>query len=195
MSEKEQDIKIHDSRLALLQHYSSKSSNQAIIILSLALVFFTCIQSMQFLEALHLEPVIMAFLASLFALSVRALGRLIYWGKLAKAICQVDPLDKELASKDQNNEEGKYLEGLKRKGVGLVPTYLYRLEEACQTYATIVLDSGKINWLYKLTCTWKRFFAFLLFCVVVSFIPYYYNLILEALKWLNSMSGAKSSHF
>jgi hypothetical protein len=39
----------HEARIALLKHYSSKSTNQSTIILTQALVFFTFVQTVPIL--------------------------------------------------------------------------------------------------------------------------------------------------
>lgn len=95
-----------DARNVLLRHYSSKSTNQTAIILTLAIIFFTFVQASRYTEVLPNYPVnllVVLFLAALSFLAIRALSRLFLWGKMAGTILYVRMLtEKEL-------EEGGHL--------------------------------------------------------------------------------------
>jgi cytochrome c-type biogenesis protein CcmH/NrfF len=83
-----------EARIALLQHFSSKSTNQATMILTLVLAFFTFVQTLQYIEKWR-EWLVLSYeswaLALLTFLGVRAVGRLIRWGELADRILKVEP--------------------------------------------------------------------------------------------------------
>ncbi|MGD0644046.1 MAG: hypothetical protein ABSA75_03980 [Candidatus Bathyarchaeia archaeon] len=82
-----------EARIALLQHYSSKSSNEATNTLTIALVFFAFISALATLRTIPGNWVIFIsalVLASLIALTVHTALRLLYWGTLAGYAVQVD---------------------------------------------------------------------------------------------------------
>ena len=81
-----------EARIALLQHFSSKSTSQATIILTTVLAFFAFVQTLQLIEK-WLEWQVLLYeswiLALLIFVGVRAVGRLIRWGMLADRILKV----------------------------------------------------------------------------------------------------------
>jgi hypothetical protein len=130
-AEKE-DYHVNEARKALLQHYSSKSTLQATILLSLAVAFFTFMQTIRLFE--NLNPFVLCFIYSLaltpfIFLTLRALGRLIYFGAMANLIEQIrlmsveEYMDDLIEPKNSIDEE-------KRKDL-LPPTIIYRLEHKC----------------------------------------------------------------
>ena len=81
-----------DARIALLEHYSSKSTNQTIIILTIALVFFTFLGVLPSDFPSRDYFLIIAFGGMLW-LAVRAVGRLNYWSEHSDAILYIDALN------------------------------------------------------------------------------------------------------
>jgi hypothetical protein len=124
MHKSEDDKLVEEVRGTLLQHFSSKSTLQATILLSLAITFFAFIQTIPLFEKLN--PSLLCLFYSLVLttftfLTIRAFGRLIYWGAMAglverKSIDSEEKLKKEFEEK----KEGQ-----------VIPPCLYRLESAC----------------------------------------------------------------
>jgi len=81
-----------DARIALLAHYSSKSTNQTIIILTIALVFFTFLGVVPSTFPYRDYFLILAFGGSLWIV-MRAIGRLLYWSEHGDAILSIAPLN------------------------------------------------------------------------------------------------------
>lgn len=146
---------VEDARNSLLAHYSSKSTNQTVIILGLAVVFFTVIQLSSTLN-LQLRWLRIAFLTlslgPIIFLVIRAIGRLLYWGDLAGAVILVDLADRDIIENMLNLEKPKVnLEELKvtlekikpqsseawlevMKKLKVAPTYLSRLSRPSSCY-------------------------------------------------------------
>lgn len=114
-----------DARNVLLRHYSSKSTNQAAITLTLAIIFFSFVQALPYTEVLPndlVNPFVALFLATLSFLAIRALSRLFLWGKMVGTILHVRMLTKK------ELEEGKHLAG--RTPERLILTPHLRLDKA-----------------------------------------------------------------
>lgn len=143
---------VEDARNSLLAHYSSKSTNQTVIILGLAVVFFTVIQliSALNLHALNLQlrwlgiPFLAFSLGLIIFLVTRAIGRLLYWGELASAVMLVKLAEWDVIENLLNSEKPKVdLEKLKlpspewkevMKKLEVAPTYLSRLSRPSSCY-------------------------------------------------------------
>jgi hypothetical protein len=86
-NERQRDAELEqDARIALLQHYSSKSSNQVTSALTIALIFFAFITAFDTLNRILGSWATFVFslaIASFVALGVHTVIRLLYWGKLA----------------------------------------------------------------------------------------------------------------
>lgn len=99
-----------EARIALLHHFSSKSTNQTTIILTVALASFAFVQTLQLTmdwqewqRAVYGIPV----LTFLSFVAIRACGRLIFWGKLAGFIEVIKPKEQEITAQriKQNGRE------------------------------------------------------------------------------------------
>lgn len=78
-----------EARIALLQHFSSKSSNQVTNALTIALVFFAFIAALDALKSFigNWLPLFFGLtIVFLFALAVHTVNRLLYWGTLASYV-------------------------------------------------------------------------------------------------------------
>lgn len=107
MSKKQETELKQDVRIALLQHFSSKSSNQVTNALTLALVFLTFVTAMNSVGELFvnwqifrlfgwsftLNKVLHLFFAILLALFVslgtRIIARLLYWENSQEQSCKL----------------------------------------------------------------------------------------------------------
>ena len=75
-----------DARIALLQHYSSKSSNEVTNALTIALIFFAFVAALEALTKIPADWAVFIFaivFIPLAALMVHTVLRLLYWGTLA----------------------------------------------------------------------------------------------------------------
>jgi len=128
-----------DARIALLSHYSAKSTNQTIIILTIALVslsFFGVISSDMPLR----DYLLFSGFVALIYFGVRAIGRLIIWGELGTTIIHVgmigeSEVERQLKSLSQELKLGEYAkENSIESLVKLSSTNLLRLSSACEVY-------------------------------------------------------------
>jgi len=97
-----------EARVALLQHFSSKSTNQTTIILTVVLAFFAFFQTLQLTKdwpewTRNLYDSLV--LTSLVFIALRACGRLIFWGKLAGLILVIKPLDEKIVKQKIESSE------------------------------------------------------------------------------------------
>ena len=106
-----------DARIALLQHYSSKSSNQVTSGLTYALVLFAFVASIDTLRSIGawLPFLSVLVIISLVALTVHTAFRLFYWGDLAGYATSVDfvttdYLKKNIAAQSKADDEKDYFE-------------------------------------------------------------------------------------
>jgi len=114
-----------DARNVLLRHYSSKSTNQTAIILTLGIIFFSFIQALRYVEAFPnwaASLIVVLILPTLMFLTIRALSRLFVWGKIAGTVLYVRMLNFE------ELKNGKHLTG--RTLERLILTHHFRLDEA-----------------------------------------------------------------
>ena len=144
------------ARIALLQHYSSKTSNQGIILLTLALVLFGYVQARSSLSSVEFLTFPLEKITSFFViwiipfLAIRALSRLFYWGKLLRYTLYAPLTSKEELSKELAREDQKLRDAL-QSGPGsemmeLMPTYLKRLEKSCVIYAEAHIKTENERW-------------------------------------------------
>jgi len=121
----EDDKLIEESRRALLQHFSSKSTLQATILLSLAIAFFAFIQTIPLVknEWFHSLFYSLALTAFIF-LTIHAFGRLIHWGQMAGLVERIKIMPKKNLKTVLEKQDGEEF----------VPTRLYGLESACNKY-------------------------------------------------------------
>lgn len=137
MSEKEQLEQ--DARIALLAHYSSKSTNQTIIILTIGLVSLSFIGVISADNPLRDYLLISAFCVFLY-FGLRAIGRLINYGQLGTAIIHIGMIaekevTRELQSSNKQLKLGKYAEKNSTASlVELTSTNLGRFSSACEVY-------------------------------------------------------------
>jgi hypothetical protein len=156
MSELEQD-----ARIALLAHFSSKSTNEAIILLSEAVAFFTFVGLLypsnfsNFSNRLDLmiRVDLMIVALGIFAcLASYALGKLIYYGEYATAILSVEMSKiNDALNQMEIIKGGLGLPGPIRFPTGdvyldLLPTRLDRFTVACAAYFRAKRDKEKIDY-------------------------------------------------
>jgi len=122
---------VQESRNALLRHYSSKSTNQTAVLITLSIALFSFFETIRYVEAwpsLLRNLYYLAFLTTFSFLIIRSLGRLFYWGQLASLIIYV-----KMASEKEVEE---YLSSIKSgcdmwKKSTAIPTYHMRLSVQC----------------------------------------------------------------
>lgn len=91
----------HQSRIALLEYYYSKSTSQATIVLTLALSYFAFVGSIGSVkEWLALDPIWYLVINSvilwiLLSLGIRAFGRLVQYGQLSGAVLCVKGIERK----------------------------------------------------------------------------------------------------
>lgn len=96
----------NDARYALLDHCSSKSTNQTTMLLGLAVAFLTIVELN---NALSLpfkwqgSVVLGVFLGLLMMGVTRQIGRLLYWGEFATAVMYVRPANEQETEKYIND--------------------------------------------------------------------------------------------
>jgi hypothetical protein len=160
MTKSEDDELIEESRRALLKHYSSKSTLQATILLSLAVAFFAFIQTIPLSEkwnhwvlCLFYSTVLTAFIF----LTARALGRLIAFGKKAGVVMKIHVIPEadleKIIEKDGVTEE-------------FDPTYLNRVEYSCGKF----LEKSKVHVMFH-TLTNERWGSIV--CLLVLFLSFF----------------------
>jgi hypothetical protein len=133
MSDSEQD-----ARIALLDHFSSKSTNEAIILLTEAFAFFTFV-GLFYTSIYGAYFVVVA--SGLFVCSASyAFGRLICWGEHATAILCAKILNEDEVQKriEKNKDKLGLSKPIKNDGeefiLDLLPTNLQSLSLACGIY-------------------------------------------------------------
>lgn len=128
-----------ESRYSLLQHFSSKSSHQTNVILTIALVSVGVLQALPYIEAWPIIPKLLFHVSCPFVLvllGIRATGKLLMWGKYASAVLHVKPLEEcEYTEKGVLKQlPEKHLVAKIAEEVPLAKTYLIRLYHACNRY-------------------------------------------------------------
>jgi hypothetical protein len=166
---KSEDDKLEEARKTLLQHFSSKSTLQATILLSLAIAFFTFIQTISLFEkwnylflCLYYSFVLIAFIF----LTIRAFGRLIYWGTMAGLVERIRIISEEKLKRElEEKKEKEY-----------VPTYLYRVEYTCDKF--LGQESRTYRMFHKLTNErgGSIVSCLTLFTLFVLFFTYYFQI-------------------
>ena len=128
-----------DARIALLSHYSSKSTNQTIIILTIALGFLTFAQLMSSAGELR-DYLLIGGIGFFIYFVFRQSGRLIIWGEFGTAIVHVDMIDKsetekQLESLTKELKLSQYADQDSTESLlKLSSTNLIRLSSACAVY-------------------------------------------------------------
>lgn len=110
-------------RNSLLQHFSSKSTNQTALLLGFAIALVSFSQTTQYVgrwPSLLRNLYYLLFPTAFSYLFIRSLGRLFVWGRLADAILKVRMLEEEEIMKRHAYEKST-----------IVPTYYVRLYDAC----------------------------------------------------------------
>ncbi len=144
LSKKDEILLEYEARNELLQHFSSKSSNQAITILSVVLVFFAWVESLQYVGAIQnlwLKALWYVLpLELIFFVCLRAIGRLFFWGISADAIIRVKMKETSEYSECSLLKHGEeYIP----KSVLLATTYHIRLVHACFDYRKELLKTNR----------------------------------------------------
>jgi len=137
-NEKDNQNCLEEARNSLLQHYSSKSTNQTAILLGLAIAFFTAIQAYSALDfLLRWEKIVflVSALAIIIFLLIRQISRLITWGELATASTIVEIIDRDAVTMYIKQSRKKYpVDTIYPESVNYAPTYLHRLSIAASEY-------------------------------------------------------------
>jgi hypothetical protein len=133
----------NDARIALLNHYSSKSTNQTILLLTLAFIFVTFVQLALNMGVVK-DYVLLAGFWAFAGLGVRQFGRLLYWGELGTAITRVKMSNDESMTTYQNSTpdeqrlEGKIKIDVRNGSIELPlvleSTFMARLALSCTLY-------------------------------------------------------------
>jgi len=149
-----------DTRNILLRHYSSKSTNQTAIILTLAIIFFSFVQALPYLEVLPnwvVNLIVVLTLTLLSFLTIRALSRLFVWGKIAGTVLYVRMLNFEELEK--RHLTGRTLERL-------ILAHHFRLDEAAweEAFERMHLIGQVLNGLTRVPYSY-----FVLYCIFVIF--------------------------
>jgi len=147
-----------EARNTLLQHFSSKSTNQTTLLLSYVIAVFTFLQASPILmDALGwIYKVISAFVVWVFACAIiRSIGRLVDWGKHADAVLLVKMLDTSKSEKIMK-EENPIISKI-AKEVGLTSTHQIRLYWACSDYLTADLKARSRRDVFRLVYTLTHF--------------------------------------
>lgn len=144
MSESDDENELEqEARIALLQYYSSKSTLQATIVLSLVIAFFASLEAISILKLTWLYSLSFATFAFF---TIRAFGRLVYWGNLTGTVLYVD-----FTSEIEGQETIKKVnEKLEKEKVSFKPTYLLRLEQPSERHT----EKLKLYLLFRLFTNW-----------------------------------------
>jgi hypothetical protein len=171
-----EDIELSEARKTLLQHFSSKSTLQATILLSLIIAFFTFVQTITFFQkwnTLFLCLFYSLVLTSFMLLTVRALGKLIYYAGMAGLVDRISINGKEEGLKNT----------LERDEKPFVVTYLHLVGYTCDEYlrcaSRVKLHNLTIHVIFKkLTNEPKGLTgSFLVICpLFVSFFGYLFQI-------------------
>jgi hypothetical protein len=147
---------IEEARIALLQLYSSKSTLQATVLLSLAVAFFAFIQTIPMFGQLNqwFLSLFYAFVLTAFVFfTIRAFGRLIYWGNMAGFVDRVSAISEDELKKELKEHES--------------PTYFLRLNHPCHL---LLRKKVKVHGvLRKLTNTYRG----IALCCSISFLSFF----------------------
>jgi hypothetical protein len=196
-NEKDNQDCLEEARNSLLQHYSSKSTNQTVILLGLAVAFFTAIQAYSALDfLLRWEKI--AFLVSVLAiiifLLIRQVSRLIYWGELATASVIVEILDRNAVKPyiDQSRKNNP-ANTMYPDSVDYAPTYLHRLSIAASKYLERQIQQSKAAPLRKGTpllvlrlTSWKWFKWICLAITIAVLIVVVWQFYMSASFWVTT---------
>jgi hypothetical protein len=190
LSSSKREEREQEARIALLQHFSSKSNNQVTSALTIALLFFAFIQSANLIRAIignwsmptlfgsvsskTICDLLFATLLSFFvALSVRTISRLLYWGELAGLV-----LDVELAPTSRMNQKwSKDLESrLKDRGyhpenrvISSMSLYIARLSRSCYDLYELKHPHPPLRFSIRYTRL-REFLAFFALSLTVSIV-------------------------
>ena len=169
MNKSEDDNLVEEARKTLLQHFSSKSTLQATILLSLAIAFFTFVQTIQLFgkwENLYQCLFYSIVLTAFTFITIRAFGRLIYWGTMAGLVDRI-----RIKSEEKLKRELK-----KKKEKDFDPTHLYRVECSCNDY----LKKSRVHVIFhELTnkCGGSIASFLTIFALFVSFFSYQFQIL------------------
>lgn len=171
-----------EARRALLQHYSSKSSNEAVIIVTLGLVFFGFTQTLEFL---HNNVVVALYewlvLTVLLAVGFRAVLKLLGYGFLADSVHAVSMKSEQDTLNYLKSEQLKHL-CKPPQTYSETATYLERLSWAChqRTQHHVDVDkrlnyrlyrySSRLYWLI-VVCVGMLLFVFSVFVNIIPILP------------------------
>ncbi|MGD0495711.1 MAG: hypothetical protein ABSB28_06685 [Candidatus Bathyarchaeia archaeon] len=147
-----------DARIALMERYSSKATNQTILLLTVLLIFLTYAQLVSNTGILRYN-LLFGGLGVAIYLFIRQMGRLVYWAQLDEAILFVSPLKdseadicmKSLVKRLELSEIARALVDPVELSLDFKATYLTKLSLASGLYFTRK---------YRLKMWWVRFSYF-----------------------------------
>ena len=145
---------VEDARNALLAHYSSKSSNEAQILLGLAVALFALIQAysvFSFLPVFLRNASLTWGLGIIAYLIIRQTGRIVYWGELADAIMLVGMVNEDVVKQVLKDIKDEMPRVEQLKAFELVSTCVLRLNNASSRYVDYYRMTNKENRLNILT--------------------------------------------
>jgi hypothetical protein len=177
-----------DARIALLQHYSSKSTNQGVMILTSAILLFAFFQATSELSkfAPNLNTTEIEISSAMFfwlvlSFLLRSMGRLILWGELAGAALYAKMLsEKEVSNTIPSRLYDELKKESNKRNISFpepVYTDLIRLSVACRIYAQCSIRSRSnyniSKWFYRMSKGyWLRVISFLLMVFLLRFVFY-----------------------
>jgi hypothetical protein len=139
---------VEDARNALVAHYSSKSSNEAQILLGLAVALFALIQAysvFSFLPVFLRNASLTWGLGIIAYLIIRQTGRIVYWGELADAITVVGMVKNDVVIQALKDIKNKMPKVEQLQAFELDSTYILRLGNASSRYVDYYRMMNKEN--------------------------------------------------
>lgn len=167
-----------DARIALLDHFSSKSTNEAIILLTEAFMFFTFVGL--FYTSIYGAYFVVVASGFFVCFASYAFGRLICWGEHATAILYVKILNEDEVQKriEKNKDKLGLSKPIKNDGeefiLDLLPTHLQSLSLACGIYLEARYRKSRLVRLSYFLQSRKWMLLVSAFTVVALIIRYYF---------------------
>ena len=139
---------VEDARNALVAHYSSKSSNEAQILLGLAVALFALIQAysaFSFLPVFLRNASLTWGVGIIAYLIIRQTGRIVYWGELADAIMLVGMVREDVVNQALNGIKNEMPKVEPLQAFELVSTCILGLNNASSRYVDYYRMMSKEN--------------------------------------------------
>jgi hypothetical protein len=170
-----------DARIALLGHFSSKSTNEVIILLTEAFAFFTFLGLILPIIVVYRDYFVIVASGFFACLISYAFGKLVFYGEQAQAILCVEmskmgemPKKIEEYKARQLPKPIKSSDG-KKYPLDLQPTCLQRLSFACGSYLEARYQKSRLIKVANFLQRRQWVFLVFTFTVVALFIRYYFR--------------------